>query len=175
MSRMFTKKPASESATCPDETSGPAVLTPEQLWARALSWQTRREHSRAELAEKLARLGAEADQVEAVLARLGELGLQSDDRFADLLVRGQLRRGRGQRLIRQTLQQRGIAPDHPALLAQGAAVDWVEQARALLVRRFGEDLSREPRERARYVRFLQYRGFSLAQSLAAMGAGDPDD
>lgn len=176
MSRVFTKKPASEADL---ESGQPAALTAEQLWGRVLGWQTRREHSRAELVVKLSRLGAEPDQVESLLGRLGELGLQNDDRVADLLVRSQLRRGRGQRVIREVLQQRGIAADHPALAEQAAELDWVGQARALLSRRFGESLSRAPADRARYVRFLQYRGYSLSQSLAAIdslsGRSEHDD
>lgn len=173
MSRVSTKKPASEPAGGQGEgiaDDAPPQPTADQLWSKVLGWQSRREHSRAELTGKLAALGADASQIDTVLVRLGELGLQNDDRFADMLVRSQLRRGRGQRVIRQTLQQRGIASDHPALAWQTADVDWVAQARELLVRRFGESLSGEPRDKARQVRFLQYRGYSLSQALSAIAS-----
>lgn len=173
MSRAFTKKPASEPVQADDGDAAdgaPSALTPEQLWGRILAWQARREHSRAELSEKLHRLGADSAQAEVLLDRLAELGLQSDDRYAGMLVRSQLQRGRGQRAIRQVLQQRGIAPDHPALAEQAAALDWVARARELLIRRFGQALSPAPADKARQVRFLQYRGFSLSQALAAIAA-----
>ncbi len=167
--KVYTKKRASKSA---DGEEGAVVepLTAEQLWSRVLAWQARREHSRAELEARLRQIDADEALIESTLARLAELGLQNDDRFAESLVRGQLQRGRGQRMIRQTLQQRGIAPDHPALAEQTESVDWVEQARQLLLRRFGEPLSSEARDKARQVRFLQYRGFSLGQALAAIQA-----
>lgn len=167
MSRVFTKKRASK----PDNGEEGAVVAPltaEQLWSRVLGWQARREHSRAELEAKLRQIDADPGLIDAALDRLSELGLQSDDRFAESLVRGQLQRGRGQRMIRQTLQQRGIAADHPALAEQTESIDWVEQARQLLTRRFGESLPDEAREKARQVRFLQYRGFSLGQALNAI-------
>lgn len=165
--RAFTKKRASKSA---DGEDGAAVepLTAEQLWSKVLYWQARREHSRVELEAKLRHFDADDAIIESLLNRLSELGLQNDDRFAESLVRSQLQRGRGQRMIRQALQQRGIAADHPALAEQAETVDWVDQARQLLIRRFGEPLSREDKERARQVRFLQYRGFSLSQALDAI-------
>lgn len=174
MSRVYTKKPTSKPAVG-EEGAADQPLTAEQLWGRMLSWQTRREHSRVELRDKLARLGADEAVVEALLARLSELGLQDDDRFAEALVRSQLQRGRGRRLIGQVLQARGIAPDHPALAEQTADIDWQERARALLVRRFGEAPPGDARDKARRVRFLQYRGFSLGQALAAIAAVAADD
>lgn len=177
MSRVFTKKRASK----PDNDEEGAVVVPltaEQLWSRVLGWQARREHSRAELETKLRQIDADPGLIDAALDRLAELGLQNDDRFAESLVRGQLQRGRGQRMIRQKLQQRGIAADHPALAEQTESVDWVEQARQLLTRRFGDPLPDEAREKARQVRFLQYRGFSLGQALGAiqsLAAGRHED
>ena len=49
--------------------------------------------------------------------------------------------------------------------------DWTLKAQELLQRRFGANLSRDAKEKARYIRFLQYRGFSMGQAIAAMQAG----
>lgn len=162
MSRVSTKKPVSDPA---------APLTPEQVWGRLLAWQARREHSRAELAGKLAGLGVVPDAAEPALDRLAELGLQNDDRYAEMLVRSQLQRGKGRQAIRQALQQRGLDRDHPALAEQADDLDWVARAVELLQRRFGDragESAHDERERARQVRFLQYRGFSLGQALGAL-------
>lgn len=174
MSRAFTKKPTSDRQAEAEAADDAAELTPERIWSRLLAWQARRECSRGELAAKLARLGVDEALAESLLDRLAELGLQNDDRYAEALVRSQLQRGRGQRVIRQRLQQSGLAPDHPALAEQSAELDWAAEGRALLRRRFGEVPADDQKERARRVRFLQYRGFSLGQALAALGRGDDD-
>ena len=57
------------------------------LRERALRHLARRDHSRAELARKLSAHG-DADEIEAVIERMGELGLQSDTRYAEAFVRG---------------------------------------------------------------------------------------
>lgn len=174
MSRAFSKKPASKrpaSGAWSDDEAEPVVITSQQVWNKALSLQGRREHSRIELTQKLKLFGASTVQIEETLARLAEYSLQSDDRFAESLVRSQLLRGRGQRAIKQVLQQRGLDAEHPALAEQTVDTDWTLRAQELLRRRFGENLSREAKEKARYIRFLQYRGFSMGQAIAAMQAG----
>lgn len=174
MNRTFSKKPASKqpvSGTWGDDEAEPVVITSQQVWNKALSLQGRREHSRAELTQKLRLFGASAVQIEETLVRLAEYTLQSDDRFAESLVRSQLLRGRGQRAIKQVLQQRGLDAEHPALAEQTVDTDWTQKAQELLQRRFGVNLSREAKEKARYIRFLQYRGFTMGQAIAAMQAG----
>lgn len=79
------------------------------LRERALRHLARRDHSRVELARKLAAHGS-ADEIEAVIARMGELGLQSDTRYAEAFVRGKAERfGAGR--LRSELSLRGVAGD----------------------------------------------------------------
>lgn len=169
MNRAFSKKQTSKSdpveAGYSDE---PIAITAQQVWNKALSLQARREHSRVELTQKLTQFGASSDQIDDVLRRLSEYALQSDDRFAESLVRSQLQRGRGQRAIKQALQQRGLDADHPALVEQASTLDWDVRALNTLQSRFGSQLSRDMKDKARYIRFLQYRGFSMGQALSAL-------
>ena len=76
------------------------------LRERALRHLARRDHSRAELTRKLAAHG-DADEIEAVIERMGELGLQSDTRYAEAFVRGKSGRFGASRL-RSELARRGI-------------------------------------------------------------------
>lgn len=165
MRRMSSKRPTTEADAATDAV---AALSPDQAWSRVLGWQTRREHSRSELTDKLLRLGADEALIETLLARLSDLGLQSDERVAEGVVRGQLQRGRGLRVIRQALQRKGVEADAEAMSELDQLQDWVATARGLLARRFGPHPPGDSREQARRVRFLQYRGFTLGQALAAL-------
>jgi len=160
----WPRKPASKPGT---DGASTTPLTAEQLWSRLLAWQTRREHSRLELARKLAALGADEDQQSALLARLADLGLQSDARHASQVVRSQLARGRGLRVLQEQLREKGLSADEADVSEQLSDIDWVERAFVLLQRRASRrDLS-DPREQARQLRFLQYRGFTQGQALQA--------
>ena len=128
------------------------------LRERALRHLARRDHSRAELARKLAAHGA-PDEIEAVIARMGELGLQSDSRYAEAFVRGKASRFGASRLRRE-LAHRGIDRD---LIDEAITSECVEseteRARAVLRSRF-YDPPADAREWARQARFLQTRGFA---------------
>ncbi|MDP1775583.1 MAG: regulatory protein RecX, partial [Moraxellaceae bacterium] len=149
------------------EDSGP-VWSADQLWSKVLAWQTRREHSRRELEQKLKRINAQPDQIEAVLAKLIDYNLQSDQRFAEGMVRSQINRGRAARVIKQRLQVAGVSADEPEIVTQLGQVDWVTEATNQLRKRFGQVLSTDRKEKARYIRFLQYRGYSMSHAIAAI-------
>ena len=128
------------------------------LRERALRHLARRDHSRAELAKKLASHGA-ADEVEAVIAHMGELGLQSDSRYAEAFVRGKAARfGTGR--LRNELARRGIERELIEQVLDGAdAEPEIDRARAVLRGRFAAPPA-DAREWARQARFLQTRGFA---------------
>ncbi len=124
----------------------------------------RREHSRRELGRKLRRR-YDADEVEEALATLAEEDLQSDARFAAVFARERMLRGSGPQRIQRELLERGVSGSaaDAALraLQEEEGVDWRRIARAALEKKFGDgELPEAYTERARRLRFLQYRGFS---------------
>ena len=128
------------------------------LRERALRHLARRDHSRAELARKLASHG-EHDEIQAVIARMGELGLQSDSRYAEVFVRSKSARF-GETRLRRELTLRGIDRDLiDAALATECVESELDRARSVLRGRFSTPPS-ETREWARQARFLQTRGFA---------------
>src|SRR5258705_4759643 len=66
--------------------------TEPSLKAGAMRFLARREHSRDELARKLARVAAEGEDIDAVLDDLASRGWLSDARFAEQVVRAKARR-----------------------------------------------------------------------------------
>ncbi|WP_341646227.1 recombination regulator RecX [Thauera sp. SDU_THAU2] len=128
------------------------------LRERALRHLARRDHSRAELAKKLAAHGDE-DEIRAVIERMGELGLQSDERFAQAFVRSKAARfGAGR--LRSEMARRGLDRDLvDEAIASECAESESERARSVLRSRFTTPPA-DAREWARQARFLQTRGFA---------------
>ncbi|HMV64551.1 MAG TPA: recombination regulator RecX [Rhodocyclaceae bacterium] len=142
------------------------------LHARALRCLAQREHSRAELARKLDGLGS-ADEVEAELDRLADLGLLSDARFAEAYVRAKAARFGSSRL-KAELARRGVAADLiGSALHDACGGSEPERARTVLRRKFDTPPS-DAREWARQARFLQGRGFSteIIRSVLKESPGD---
>jgi regulatory protein len=131
----------------------------------------RREHSSEELGRKLESKGYPAEGVEAVVAKLREKRLVSDDRFASSFVHHHAQRGQGPIRIRAELRQQGVADALIEAQLKGADLDWVALAQATRKRKFGGDPPRNLAERAKQARFLQYRGFNSDQIRAALKSG----
>lgn len=128
------------------------------LRERAIRHLARRDHSRSELARKLAAHG-DADAVGEVLDRMTELGLQSDARFAGAWVRGKAARFGAARL-RNELARRGVAAETiDEALAAECPDSELDRARAVWQAKF-DSAPADAREWARQARFLQSRGFA---------------
>ncbi len=143
------------------------ALNPEQL-SRQLRWNAmellaRREHSRLELSRKLRQRFADTDdQIEAVLDQLEADSLLSNARFAEAYTSMRLRKGFGPARIAQELKERGVSAGQIRDTLATADVDWFEQSRLVLNKKF----SRPPVDaagRAKCARYLQYRGFDYEQ------------
>ncbi len=141
-----------------------------QIRLAAMNALARREHSRSELEQKLS--GRFAD-CRGLIAReldaLAEQGLQSDQRFVEMLCTSRVGRGHGRLRIASELRHKGITPEQAAAALDALSVDWFELAAEVARRRFGETPAADYRDRGKRVRYLQYRGFTQDQIRHALG------
>jgi len=127
------------------------------LRVAALRLLARRDHSRAELQSKLAAQAESPEQLAAVLDALQAEHLLSDHRYASQRVAA--RAGRyGNARLAQELRQRGVGDDDIAsALPEGG--EEASRCQRVWAKKFN-GLPQTAEERARQMRFLQYRGFS---------------
>ncbi len=144
----------------------------DELKTRALRLLASREHSRAELARKLAPHAASPEAVERLLDDLAARRLLSDARFAETRAH-QLSRKYGATRVRQDLKGKGVADDIVERLAADSSQDELERARQILVRKYRSP-SGTREEHAKRARFLQSRGFSYDTIRRALGASSED-
>ncbi|MEN7344163.1 MAG: regulatory protein RecX [Pseudomonadota bacterium] len=144
-------------------------LSPNRCRKRAMDALARREHSRAELTQKLEKVGFAADTIATTLDRLADENLQNDDRFIEAFIASRWRQGKGPVRIRAELSNRGVT--RTAIDAQLAICDkdWFALASEVRARKFGDALAPDYQTRAKQMRFLSGRGFSAEQVRAACG------
>jgi regulatory protein len=120
----------------------------------------RREHSRAELARKLAP-HAEAEAVEALLDQLEQENLLSNSRYVDMLAHA--RAGKhGSLRLKAELRDKGVAESDMSEALQTAREQDLASARAVWQKKYGalpSQVANSPAERARQFRFFASRGF----------------
>jgi regulatory protein len=157
---------------------GKSPRPPTPLKVRAVALLARREYSRAELRDKLVVGGdRNADamaEIDAVLDELAALGYLSDTRFAKAFV--QQKSGEySKRAIGATLKAKGVSSEAATEALAGSEIDDQDAMVALWRRRFGK-VPLDDREKARQVRFLQSRGFSLSAIFKLLrNPPSPDD
>ena len=150
----------------------PKRSPPLTLRQQALRALARREYSRAELAGKLARVPDEPGALDALLDEFEASGWLSDERYAGMAARS--RQGRfSRRHIVEGLKAKGVEVETARSAVDALAQDDYATALALWRRRFGTPPA-DQKQKARQVRFLQSRGFSLSIALKIVKGADAD-
>ncbi|HEV2611111.1 MAG TPA: recombination regulator RecX [Noviherbaspirillum sp.] len=142
------------------------------LKARALKYLSAREHSRLELSRKLARYAQEGDDIEALLDSLEAAKLLSEARFSESLVHRRATRFGNSRIFSE-LQSHGIEAEALAEIKSNLAESEVARALEVWRKKFNSPPV-APAERAKQIRFLQQRGFSLASIQRVLRRTDAD-
>jgi regulatory protein len=148
--------------------TGEQAGDPAAALAAAAKLLARREFCSIELGAKLLARGFEPGAVRSALGQLIEERYLDDERYARLFVSLRADRGQGPLRIRRDLAGLGLprALIDAQLAAHGG---WASLAHEQLTRRFGSSAPRSWPEKARRLRFLQYRGFSNDDIRSAFG------
>ncbi len=145
------------------------------LQARALKLLAGRDHSRAELANKLAFHAESPEVLEALLNDLVRRNLLSDARYAAARSR-QLARKFGPARIQHELRSKGLDQETVERSVDVAKLGALENARAVWRKKFGTPPA-DALAKAKQMRFLQMRGFSfdIIRAVVPKAGADPDD
>ena len=158
-----------------------AIKAESRLRWLAFYYLSRREYGKAELKQKLLDKEQDPDKIDDLLDEFEEKGYQSDYRTTLMLIRENIRKGRGHGRIRQEFYRKKMAmpsnidelidmanaeseefsefiEDNAENLVDG--VDWLKLAVTARTKKYGDDIPIEQKDKARQLRFLQYRGFN---------------
>jgi regulatory protein len=125
----------------------------------AFRYLARREYSRLELYQRLITKGYVSDMVNHLLDYLAEKNYQSDERYTDMYIRHRAGAGDGPFKIKIALRAKGIFDSLSNMVFEQLAIDWLERAQLVKVKRFGDGPAVDVVELSRQIRFLKNRGF----------------
>ncbi|AAZ19581.1 possible inhibitor/regulator of recA, recX [Psychrobacter arcticus 273-4] len=166
-----------------------AIKAESRLRWLAFYYLSRREYGKAELKQKLLDKEQEAEKIDALLDEFEEKGYQSDYRTTLMLIRENIRKGRGKGRIKQEFYRKKMStPDNIDELIDMAnaesdefsefiddsadnlveGIDWLKLAVSARTRKYGDSVPVEQKDKARQLRFLQYRGFNIDICFAAL-------
>lgn len=143
------------------------------LRERAVRLLARREHSRVELARKLAAHAESEEVLNAVLDDLVARRLLSDERYTEMRLNTRAARFGNARLA-QELRTQGVDSELVGAALSGCE-DELVRARQVWQRKFGDHLTpSDAAGRAKQMRFLMSRGFS-GETIRRVLRGDLSD
>lgn len=144
-----------------------------RLRSYAFAVLTRKEYSKAELIEKLALYAESRDEVIALVDELAAQHYQSDQRVAEIMLSSQKRKGKGPNQIKMKLKSKKI--DSSLIADELKETNWTQQAYELKVRKYGFEVTKDPKIKAKQIRFLMYRGFEMDAIMKAISRKENDD
>ncbi|BFM06153.1 regulatory protein RecX [Halioxenophilus aromaticivorans] len=139
----------------------------------AVGLLAKRDYATEELQSKLARKFSEElqstgqDIFADSVAWLIELGYLNDAKYCAMFIRSSVAKGRGRRRIEQELKQKRLPQTLVADALAQCQVDWYEHAYECLRRKF-KTLPEDAKEKAKVIRYLQYRGFLPDEIFCAL-------
>lgn len=141
---------------------------PIEARRKAMDYLARREYGRLELQAKLEKAGFGTETARVAVDRLACENLQCDRRFVENFIQSRVNQGKGPVRIRLELDERKLEAGLVDELLSERDQDWVAMARQTREKKFGPDFPAVFKEKARQMRFLQYRGFEPGQIQAAV-------
>ncbi|WP_372739208.1 regulatory protein RecX [Neptunomonas sp.] len=145
-----------------------------EIRSAVISLLARREYSRAEIEHKY-RDKYDAVELASVLDQCQANGYQSDQRFAEMLVRSKAGQGYGLLRILQDGKRKGLSETLLKDCIREQAPDWFELAASLCQRKFKEGVDTQDRKLyEKRMRYLLSRGFSYEQAKYAIESVNSD-
>ena len=133
----------------------------QSVKSTAVRLLSRREHSAFEIRAKLTKREFDNSEIEQAIVELIQGDWLSDERFAEAYIRMRQLKGFGPIRISIELNERGVKESIVETYLHAGETSWsqtlVEQYKKKYKNKAIEDYS----DKAKRIRFLQYRGFSL--------------
>ncbi len=136
--------------------------TPDDAYTHALSLLGAREHAPLEIHHKLMQRGFSHEISEATVARLVQEGWLDAARYAELYAASRADRGYGPLRIARELRERGLDPVLIDQTLSALSDGWLTRLADVYHKRWGMP-PRDVHEKAKRLRFLRQRGFSIEQ------------
>jgi len=122
---------------------------------------SRREHSALEIRDKLHKRDFDEAEIEQAITELQQGGWLSDKRFAEAYVRMRQLKGFGPIRIAMELNERGVNESIVDACLHDSDESWQQTLLQQYRKKYKGKAVTDYNDKAKRIRFLQYRGFTL--------------
>jgi regulatory protein len=136
-------------------------MNEQDLYDQAVTLLAKRDYASGEIKRCLKRYSSDEDSINSVMDRLISHHYLDDSRLIEKEIKKQLAKRHGPSRIKQELRQKGLELLAIEQALEDLDVDWFELAEELRIKKFGDELPIDPKEKAKQIRYLQYRGHTM--------------
>lgn len=129
--------------------------------ATAVRLLSRRDHSVFELERKLRMREFPQDEIDDALEDLVKRDYLSDERFSEAYIHIRQQKGFGPLRISAELNERGVDERIYQSYLHSSSKQWIEMLEQTYQTKYRGTPIKDYQEKAKRIRFLQYRGFTL--------------
>ncbi len=122
---------------------------------------SRREHSAFEIHDKLLKRDFDEAEITQAISELQQGGWLSDERFAEAYIRMRQLKGFGPIRIAMELNERGVTESIVETYLHTEDESWRQTLEQQYLKKYKNKAIEDYSEKAKRIRFLQYRGFAL--------------
>lgn len=133
---------------------------PINLKAKAIDFLSRRDYSYSELYNKLKKYSTDLDAIKSVVDEMANHKYLNEERFVENFIYSKSKKYGGLK-VKQLLQNKVNDQALINELYQQAEIDEFAVARQIWERKFNHEIATTPKDRAKQIRFMLSRGFSL--------------
>jgi len=127
----------------------------------AVKLLSRREHSALEIRDKLLKRDFNEEEITRAIAELQQGGWLSDERFAEAYIRMRQQKGYGPIRIAMELNERGVSENIIDEYLHQDDESWQHILQQQYSKKYRNKAIEDYNDKAKRIRFLQYRGFTL--------------
>ena len=140
----------------------------QELYDHAVSLLSKRDYSSGDLRYQLSTLSFDENVVDSVMEKLLSHHYVDDMRLIERELEKQLAKLHGESRIKQELRKKRL----DVLLIEQALedldVDWFELCQTAKEKKFGGDVPTDAKEKAKVIRYLQYRGHAMSAIMETL-------
>ena len=138
----------------------------DKLYDIAIGALARRDYSAKQLTLFLKSHCNDDDKVSQIISRLSDHNYLNDGRLLEREINKYLAKQYGQSRIQQELRRKGFNDTDIGLALEGLETDWLAMAQDLKNKKFGTAKPADPKDKAKQIRYLQYKGHAMSDIMA---------
>lgn len=135
----------------------------------AVKLLSRREHSAFEIRDKLQKRDFTEEEITQAISELQQGGWLSDERYAEAYIRMRQQKGFGPIRIAMELHERGVEESIVEAFIDDSEESWQQILERQYLKKYKNRPVEDYNDKAKRIRFLQYRGFSLDTIYRTIG------